>query len=215
MRTHQDGLVETGPSSFSGHKRAVFLCHLVCRLAYLQWLLGFPATGLADTGANLIAKLETGGYVLLMEHASASPANQSPPSFPAVDCNRLHVLSEQGQLDARQVKEYFLRHGITVGRVLSSHDCRCIETAGIAFGYAQPWSIIDDVASDDTSSAIEKRTALREAIRRWSSRQNLVLISHKSNFLQAIGTYPAGSQVLVMEPLGDSGFRELGRLNID
>ena len=83
------------------------------------------------------------------------------------------------------------------------------------FGRAEPWSIIDDAVSDDASRGAEKSAALREAVGRWSSNENLVLISHQSNFQQAFGAHPDEAQLLVIEPLGDDGYRLLGRLNLN
>ena len=106
-------------------------------------------------------------------------------------------------------------HSVSVARVLTSHDCRCIETAAIVFGQAEPWSVIDDVRADNAPLAIDKNIALREAISRWTSSDNLVLVSHQSNIETALGVIPKSAQVLVIEPLGDAGFRLLGTLPSD
>lgn len=189
--------------------------NVIWGVACFQLLLSCSTTAPADSEMGLWAKLQTGGYVLLLLHASAMPATRQPPSLPHADCSGLDTLSDLGQLEARRLKEHLQRHGVSLARVLTSHDCRCVQTAGIVFGLAEPWSIIDDAVNDDTSTGTEKQAALREAIGRWSSDGNLVLVSHRSNFQQAIGAYPDEKQLLVIQPLGDYGFRLLGRLNVD
>ena len=189
--------------------------HLLWGFACLHLLPAFATAAQGSTDSNLWEKLQAGGYVLLLRHASAPPATQQSPGPSRVDCGGHDSLSGEGQLEARRLKEELQRHDVSIGRVLTSHDCRCIQTAGIVFGLAEPWSIIDDVMNDDTTTGAAKNAALREAVSRWSSMQNLVLISHQSNFQQAFAAYPVRAQLLVIEPLGDEGFRLLGGLHFD
>ena len=188
---------------------------LLWGFACLHLLPAFAAAAQGDPESILWERLQTGGYVLLLQHASAPPATPRPPGLSHLNCGGHDSLSGEGQVEAHRLKEKLQRHGISIGRVLTSHDCRCIQTAGIVFGLAEPWSIIDDIVNDDTTTGAAKSAALREAVSRWSSNQNLVLISHQSNFQQAFAAYPARAQLLVIEPLGDDGFRLLGRLHFD
>ncbi len=105
------------------------------------------------------------------------------------------------------------RHNVSVGRVLTSHDCRCIETAGILFGQAQPWSIVDDSRRADPELADGKRVALREAVSRWDSDDNLSIVTHQATIREAFGIDMAPAELLLIEPLGDAGFRVVGRLS--
>jgi phosphohistidine phosphatase SixA len=203
------------PFFFSLQRRAAMARQLLCGLACLQLLLGCPAAALADADADLWARLEAGGYVVLLQHASALPATQRSPGVPPEACGEYDELSDPGRREAGRLRDSLQRHHVSVGRVLTCHDCRCIQTAGIVFGRAEPWSIIDEAVSDGSSESAEKRAALREAVGRWSSGENLFLISHQSNYQHAFGVHPGATQLLVIEPLGDGGFRLLGRLNSD
>lgn len=158
---------------------------LLCGLACLHLLFSCSTATQAETDTDLWARLEAGGYVLLLQHASALPVTQTAPGLRPEDCGQHDELSNQGRLKASLLRDTLQRQHVSVGRVLTSRDCRCIQTAGIAFGRAEPWSIIDDVVYDDASRGAEKSVALREAVRRWSSNENLILISHQSNYQQA------------------------------
>ena len=166
----------------------------------------------AGTESDLWDQLAQGGYVLLIPHASAPSAQAMPPELEVEQCARQDHLSEQGRSEARQLGETLRNHSVSVGRVLTSHDCRCIETAAIVFGQAEPWSVIDDVRDDNAPIARDNSTALREAVSRWTSSDNLALVSHQSNIEAALGVITKSAQVLVIEPLGDAGFRLLGTL---
>ncbi|NIO39186.1 MAG: histidine phosphatase family protein, partial [Burkholderiales bacterium] len=50
-------------------------------------------------------------------------------------------MSDKGREEAEQLKEALRGYSVVVGRVLTSHDCRSIETAAIVFEQAEPWSI--------------------------------------------------------------------------
>ena len=171
----------------------------------------------SEAGAepDLWYRLAQGGYVLLMPHASAPSTQAIPPELEVEQCARQDHLSEQGRSEARQLGKKLRNHSVSVGRVLTSHDCRCIETAAIVFGQAEPWSVIDDVRTDNAPVARDKSIALREAISRWASTDNLALVSHQSNIEAALGVIPNSAQVLVIEPLGDAGFRLLGAVTTD
>ncbi len=192
---------------------------LTVALASLPLLLTYSTPAQADSNAELWTKLKAGGYVLLLQHAMGLTANQQPSGVAPEACGAQDELSEQGQLEAKKLADALSLHKVSVDRVLACHDCRCIQTAGIVFGRAEPWSVIDD-ADDDTSTSAQKTEALREAVRRWSSSENLALISHRSNYQRAFGAQPGVADMgvadmLVIEPLGDGGFRLLGRLRPD
>ncbi len=166
---------------------------------------------------DLWDKLAEGGYVLLIPHADATAAAADSAALASELCAEQGHLSRQGRSAAQQLKHRLQGQGVSVGRVLTSHDCRCIETAAIVFGRAEPWDIIDDTDSEDPSVAREKTVALREAISRWGSSDNLALVSHQDNIARAFGvaaqaTEMHATEILVIEPRGDGGFRLLGRL---
>ena len=62
-----------------------------------------------------------------------------------------------------------------------------------------------------------EQTALIQQLAQFfmDSSDNLVLVSHQSNIETALGVIPKSAQVLVIEPLGDAGFRLLGTLPSD
>ncbi len=71
---------------------------------------------------------------------------------------------------------------------------------------------MDDTRIDDAESLRDKSIALREAISRWASSENLALVSHQSNIKAALGVTTKPAEIVIIEPLGDRGFRLRGTL---
>ena len=161
---------------------------------------------------NLWNALSQGGYVLLMPPASAPDIEPGKTPATANRCSERDALSEKGRDEALQLKHSLQKHAIAVGRVLTGSDCGCVMTAGFVFGRAEPWSIIDEADDDNARARRDKHDALREAIARWNSADNLALVTRRSNIRDALGVDVQPGQFLVIEPLGDTGYRLLGQL---
>ena len=169
-------------------------------------------TSISQPEQELWDRLAQGGYVILMAHASGVPETSAQADRAPARCANQDHLSARGQSEVRLLKNRMGRHAVSAGRVLTSADCRCIETAGALFDYAEPWSIIDDTRNADPETMRERSLALREAISRWTSVDNLALVSHQKNIRESLGVDTLPAELLIIEPLGDAGFRLLGRL---
>src|ERR1051325_774031 len=90
------------------------------------------ASGAAASDAVWEA-LRAPGTVVILRHSYA-PGGFDPPDSKLDDCTTQRNLDDNGRAQARRVGEAFKANGITVGRVLSSPRCRCLDTARLAFG---------------------------------------------------------------------------------
>jgi broad specificity phosphatase PhoE len=75
-----------------------------------------------------IERLDEGGYVLMLRHATA-PGVGDPDDFRLGDCATQRNLSDAGRAEARRLGERLRAHGIASAAVYSSQWCRCLETA--------------------------------------------------------------------------------------
>lgn len=75
---------------------------------------------------------------MVIWHAATEPRIGDPPGFQLDDCATQRNLSEAGREEARRIGAAFRARGIPIGRVLSRRWCRCLETAGLAFGTVGP-----------------------------------------------------------------------------
>jgi broad specificity phosphatase PhoE len=160
-------------------------------------------------------KLEHGGYVMILAHAGKAGPSDNAPTPGSGACTARDRLSEDDKQILERLKNEMRRRNVSVGRALTSHDCRCIETAGILFGRALPWSVIDDKRLARTELADQRRAALVEAVSRWDSTDNLSIVTHRATITDAFGTDMMPAELLLIEPLGDEGFRVVDRLSPD
>src|SRR4030095_16347217 len=102
-----------------------------------------------------------------------------PPDARLEDCSTQRNLDDNGRAQARRVGEAFRQHGIAVGRVLSSPRCRCLDTARVAFGKAEPWEVLQGALRD---AELRRRLLIpvREAIADHRDTAPLVLVTHGS-----------------------------------
>ena len=100
--------------------------------------MALPLPAVARASEPLWTLLKGGGQVVLLRHASTPPAMGDPPGFRLDDCATQRNLSAIGREESRRIGAAFTTRGIPVDRVLSSPWCRCLETARLAFGAAEP-----------------------------------------------------------------------------
>jgi hypothetical protein len=102
-------------------------------LLLLSVLMAVPASfGDSLSRKDLLAELRTGGYVILMRHAS-SPLAPPDVTMANVDNKQLErQLDEAGRASARNMGEALRHLKIPIGEVLSSPTYRALETIKLA-----------------------------------------------------------------------------------
>ena len=158
--------------------------------------------------------LRAGGHVVVMRHAATDRSIGDPPDFRMDNCSTQRNLSAEGREQARRLAAAFGARGIPIGRVLSSQWCRCLETARLAFGSAEPWPVLNSAFRDRELEPARTRE-VRALVGRRPERGNLVLVSHQFNIGVLTGVYPAEGEFLVLTPLADGAFHVAGRLKAD
>ena len=96
-----------------------------------------PAAAQTLAGADLLAALRAGGYVIYFRHADTDHSRQDQPPVNVDDCARQRVLSEKGRQNSRAIGEAIRALEVPIGHVLASPLCRTVETAMLAFGFVE------------------------------------------------------------------------------
>ena len=103
-----------------------------------------PAAAAAQTpaavplrGAELLAALREGGFVLYFRHADTDWKQTDTRGMNLEDCAAQRNLSDRGRENARAIGAAIRALGIPIGSVLASPLCRTVETAMLAFGVAE------------------------------------------------------------------------------
>ena len=79
-------------------------------------------------------------FVEAVAHVEAAARQEigDPPGFRLGECATQRQLSETGREQAQRIGTWFSARGLAPAEVRSSAWCRCLDTATLAFGRAQP-----------------------------------------------------------------------------
>lgn len=183
-------------------------------LVLLALLCGQRAHAAQQDGAALWRLLQGGGYVVLMRHAATVPGTGDPPGFQLGQCATQRKLSASGRKDAERIGAAFRRHAVPVAAVLSSHWCRCTDTARLAFGRVEPVGMLDSLFTDDTPARQRKLDATRGYLASYNRAGNLVLVTHDVNIRALVGEYASQGEMIVAVAQVDGTLKVLGRLPV-
>lgn len=183
----------------------------VAWLVLAWWLAATPAAGQGEDA--VWSALRTPGAVVILRHSYA-PGTYDPPTARADDCSTQRNLDERGRAQAGRIGEAFRRNEISVGAVLSSPRCRCLETGRLAFGQAQTWEPLRGAINDEARHQ-RQLADIRKAIAAHQSGPPLVLITHGSVVSDLTGLSIGMGAFVVLKPGPDGGHSVAGRLYVE
>jgi phosphohistidine phosphatase SixA len=182
------------------------------RVTALLLLLAVAMPVAARADEALWARLRGGGQVVLLRHAATTPGVGDPTGFRVDDCATQRNLSGAGREEARRLGAAFKARGVPVASVRSSRWCRCLETARLAFGAAEPWEALGSLFADRTRQA-EQTWAFRALAGEKRAGGNTILVTHGANILAFVGVHPAPAEMVIVTPAGGGAFTVAGRLS--
>jgi len=195
-------------------RRRLLTLGLACALpaALPAFGAGFAAQAPAQSiPGELWQRLQAGGLVLLLRHAATDPGIGDPPGFELAQCGTQRNLSASGRRDAQALGAAVRAHGIPVGRVWSSRWCRCLDTARLAFGQAEPVPLLDSLFQQDAAHVRTATAALRGRLVAPAAGTNTVLVTHDINIRALVDESVAPGEVLVLRA-APGRLEVLGRL---
>jgi len=133
------------------------------RRAFVAGGLAWPLWPAAAAGDDVAKLLREGGAVIAFRHALA-PGTFDPPGFQPGVCSTQRNLSEEGRAQARRIGGWFRQRGLKPAQVRSSPWCRCLDTATLAFGSAEPWAALGSPHGAAETTNAESLQALRQAL---------------------------------------------------
>jgi len=153
----------------------------------------------ADLNKNLINQLESGGKLIFIRHAYA-PGNGDPNNFNLNDCLTQRNLNVDGIRQSKYIGEFFRENNIKIDKVLSSEWCRCKDTAKYAFS---SFEILDALNSFYDIRFAKNKTKqikdLKKYILGWSSKKNLVLVTHFVVISEVLNTGSSSGEIIVSD----------------
>jgi broad specificity phosphatase PhoE len=184
---------------------------LLVLLAACSLPAGRPAFAAQFVDSALLQRLRGGGHILLIRHAATTPGIGDPEGFELAQCRTQRNLSAGGRRDAQALGAAIRAHGIPAARVWSSRWCRCLDTARLAFGQAEPAPLLDSLFGQDASQVRTATSALRTRLAALDHAGNTVLVTHDINIRALAGQSAAPGGVLAARTTG-GGLEVLGRV---
>jgi len=182
----------------------------------LLWLLAallsaWPSAALADD--SVWEAMRAPGSVIVLRHSYA-PGSFDPPDAKLEDCSTQRNLDETGRAQAKRLGEAFRAHEITVGRVLSSPRCRCLETARLVFGRVEPWDVLQGSLRD---TELRKRLLIpvKQAVADHRDGPPLVLVTHGSVVTDLTGLNIRMGAFVVLRRGSDGAHTVAGQLDVE
>jgi len=178
-----------------------------------------PLTG-KDLSKELVSALRSGGYVIVMRHASSPPDPPAAAQANADNLQRERQLDESGRASARAMGDALRRLKIPVGRVLSSPTYRALETLRMAqLGPVQTYPELGDAGHSMQGDSSGLRGAwLRTHVETPPPQDtNTVIVTHFPNLTEAFPAETkelADGEALIFKPDGHGGATLVARVKI-
>jgi len=157
-------------------------------------LAGLPRWASA---ADVEPLLREGGVVIAFRHALA-PGTFDPPEFRLGDCRTQRNLSDGGRAQARRIGEWFESRGLKPARVRASPWCRCMDTATLAFGSAEPWEALASPTGSAPAERSRRLAELRSALERQPAGRLEVWVTHMFVLSDLVGESTVPGEGLVL-----------------
>ena len=179
--------------------------------------VGAPLRLAAATGATagtpdaIAERLRQGGVVIAFRHALA-PGTFDPPGFQPGVCSTQRNLSDEGRAQARRLGAWFQQRQLAPSAVRSSPWCRCLDTATLAFGRAEPWAALGSPSGTEERTYAAQISDLRNALSAVPAGRFEVWVTHMFVLADLVGGNTNSGEGLLLEPSAEGRPRVLGRL---
>ncbi len=189
--------------------------HPTRRQTIIAGLAGWQTSVALSADTDPVALLRAGGTVVAFRHALA-PGTFDPPGFALGQCATQRNLSEEGRDQARRIGAWFKAQQLVPARVRASPWCRCVDTATLAFGSAQPWAALGSPSGQDQAVRAARLQELRAALDTASKQRGRfdVWVTHMFVLADLTGQNTDSGDGLILRPGPDGRAQVVARLAV-
>ena len=190
-----------------------------CLIFFLACLISLSLQNNTFAGAtknDLISKLQEGGLIVYIRHASTEKDYADQVTADVNNGSTQRVLSEKGWHESVHIGHAFNFYKIPIEKVITSEYFRAWQTAWLAFNqYLKDPNLNFLPFEDYTDSQVQK---MKETITPYLSRipemgKNTVIVAHDDPFEAATGVYPEPMGIsYIIQPHGENRFEILGAI---
>ena len=153
----------------------------------------------ASSNKILVDKLQKGEKIIFIRHALA-PGSGDPSNFQLGDCNTQRNLNIEGIEQSKKIGLFFYQNNIPIDEVLSSEWCRCKDTAKYAFNNFKTYTALNSFFSKKFQKNKDKQILeLKEYLKNWKSKKNLVLITHYVVILETLNKAVSSGEIVIAD----------------
>ena len=153
----------------------------------------------ASSNKILVDKLQKGEKIIFIRHALA-PGSGDPSNFQLGDCNTQRNLNIKGIEQSKKIGLFFNQNNIPIDEVLSSEWCRCKDTAKYAFSNFKTYTALNSFFSEKFQKNKDKQILeLKEYLKNWKSKKNLVLITHYVVILETLNKTVSSGEIVIAD----------------
>jgi phosphohistidine phosphatase SixA len=189
-------------------------------LATACFCLVGPGYAAPLTGNNLVSALRSGGYVILMRHASSPRSPPAPADANPDNVGHERQLDEEGRASAKAMGAALHSLRIPLGTVISSPTYRALETARLAqLGSPKTEPELGDAGHSMQADPSGQRGAwLKKRVATAPPHGvNTIIITHLPNISEALPELAKGledGEALILQPDHHGGTTFVGRVKI-
>ena len=186
-------------------------------MAAIRWLMAVVLCAgmatVAQASDSIWDALRAPGSVVVLRHSYA-PGGFDPPDARLDDCSTQRNLDARGRAQAQRIGDAFRQRGVSVGIVLSSPRCRCLDTARLAFGQAKAWEVLQG-SLNDADLRRRQIAEIKDTIAAHRSGPPLVLVTHGSVVSDLTGLTVQMGEFVVLRRAPDGRHVVAGQLYVD
>ena len=188
---------------------------------FLSAMSSFTISAQTQTlsGDALAKNLKSGGYVIVMRHASSPRETPDQQTANADNLNHERQLDEVGRSSAKAMGEALRRLKIPVGHVFSSPTYRALETIRL-LGLPTP-TVVPELGDGGQSmqGATKAQAAwLQKRVKEFQKGTNILVVTHFPNMTRAFPQWTSGladGEGLIFGPDGKGGSTLIARIKIE
>ena len=146
---------------------------------------------------NIVEILKKNDNIIFIRH-SIAPGTGDPQNINLDDCKTQRNLNIEGIEQSKKIGNFFKDNNIKNVKVLSSEWCRCKDTAFYAFSNFEIFDALNSFYSEKFYKNKKKQIKrLKEFIRNWDDKSNLVLVTHYVVILELLGVGAASGEIII------------------
>ena len=148
---------------------------------------------------NIVEILKKNDNIIFIRH-SLAPGNGDPDNIDLTKCDTQRNLNQEGIEQSKKIGKLFSENNIQIDKVLSSEWCRCKDTARFAFNKYETFKGLNSFYQEKFYKYKDEQIkSLKKYISNWSSKKNLILVTHFVVISEMLNFGTSSGEIVVID----------------